>query len=394
MVKVNDKNRVYLLLIYFFVNIYPLYVLFEYILSIPNLFPKLILSLLTIIWVIGVFKTSPHVLVVYYVLTGIILLVAIGGVYLSAQSIVVYALIAFLGDYFGRLLISTGKRRTEVSLTGLLYSVFIFFFVISVYFLVSYITAGFALYIVDSIVSNTPILFQIFFNVFISSRIGSLVLFMFIVFIAYYILSEYITYVLMDTLLLSPSFALHRVINWVYSEAKKIILGKDDFQKLYSRSMFTLIGFYVYLLLFPLYGFIIDVIRSFIGVIFASLLWFGLSLLLYGLMRGRFTLAYKPLKPVKLSVSKIPIILSSSLLIIYLVILYIEGLPVTQLLLRSIGLSNESFIYYSFRDVVSRTYFIATTYYYYYSQIYIDKLVEAYYWLNKIIEFIIKFLWG
>ncbi len=383
----------YLQLIYLMVNIYPLYIILEAGLAIQNLLPRLLILALTVIWFAGVYRVSPHILIIYYVVAGI-LLIASGNIYITPQLVIAFTLLAFLSDYMGRLVIGFKWRRTRISLIGLIATTGVLILVVGLYVYTSYMVAGLSNIFVEEIVSNTPSLFKVFFDVFISSRLGSLFVFVIIVFVSYYVLSEYITNTISDTILLTPSFALHRIIYWVKDEGYRIINGVSDFQKLYSRTFFIVISFYIYILLFPLYGLLLSRISGWISYILSFAIWLLLSIIMHQAIRRKLIPTPKPPSIPRLKVSRAPLIISIILLTIYIVILYVEKIPVFGIVLRSISLSGKSYIFYSLRDVVSRTYYMFAINYYYYSWIYIDKLSEAYQLLNKLLEFIIKFLWG
>ncbi len=386
-----------LLVAFLLLNIYPFYDLLNRAMSIIDPLMLLLVVGLTIIWVIGVYKLSPHILTIYYVLTGSVLYIISGGVLVEISTIIIYSIIAFFSDYISKLLIiGFGYRWTRVSLKGLIIGLGIVLLIAGSYIYVGLFVAGFSLNYVEEIIHTTPGLFQEFFQLFIETRIGSLFFTLLVIFLAYFILDEYITNLLSDIVPMPRSMALGRIVEFLKSEAELVFKGRDDFGKLFKRSSFFIIGFFIYLLFYPLLDYLMSFYHGgFLGFLFTGALWFGLSLLLYGLFLGKiYPSIIKTTPPKRGKPSPIWIIVPVALLAGYTFLLWIEGLPVVDLYLHSIGFEEGWFGMYNGIDHGSRLFLDLTVKYYYYSYNYIDKVRYAYLLFSKFIDEIIKFLWG
>ncbi len=395
---VYKPYRYRILIAYLVFNFYPLYYFITAALSLGEPIVSLFTLALSVLWVAGIMRYSPHILTAYYVLTGSILFAASNGLLVEASSILVFSIISFIGDYIGKLIVfGFGYRRISLRASGIVISIVVLMGLVSVYIFVAYLAANLSIYIVDEAVNNMPHIFMVFFKIFIDSRIGSLLIFILMLFLAYYVLESYIDGILLDTLGMSPSFALYRIYGYVKEEAKLLFGGKDSFVKLYVRSVFFIVGFFVYMFLYPIF----DLVASMLGqgipaLIMSGGLWFGTSMFIYGVIRSRIMIVETPrIKPVgEIRVTKRPLIISIVILGAYLCVLWWEGIPVESILLRSLGLSGEWTGVWIGKDIVSSNYLYFTSGFAYYSILYINRVQQAYYTLSKVLDMIIKFLWG
>ncbi len=389
------RLRYKLIAVFAILNLYSFYDFMNRSMAITDQ-PILIVALaVSMLWILGIGRMSPHILTIYYVLAGSILYI-VGGGLVEASTIIVYSIIAFFSDYISKLLVvGFGYRRTSIGIRGAVVGLSFVVLVVGLYVYVSVLIAGLSLNYLDELVKSTPALFQEFFNLFIDTRVGSLLFILLAVFITYFILNEYITNLIADAAPMPKATAIGRILNYLREEAGRILEGKDDYSKLLKHSSFFLMGFYIYVLFYPLLGLINSFYHGgFLGIIFASALWFGLSLIIYGLFTSKVFSSKQPSIPTLSRPFPLSLVVSTILLASYVMILFMAGLPLPDLLLRSLGFNGSWMGGYSYEDPVSRLYLSVSSGFYRYSYGYINYLEQAYLLFSKFIDEIIRFLWG
>lgn len=397
-VAVYKHYKYRILAAYLVFNFYPFYHFTTVALSLGEPLLSLLTLGLSVLWVVGIVRYSPHIITAYYVLTGSILFTASNGLLVEPSSILVFSIISFIGDYIGKLVVfGFGYRRISLRLSGIMICVLVLAGVVSAYTFIAYLAANLSIYIVDETIKTTPHIFMVFFKIFVDTRIGSLLVFIMMLFLAYYVLESYIDGILLDTLGMTPSFALHRIYEYVREEVKLLVGGKDSFVKLYVRSVFFIVGFFVFMFLYPIFDLMTSILdEGILAFILSGGLWFGASMIIYGVIRSKVMIVGRAeIKPAEeIRVTKRPLIFSIIILCAYLYVLWWEGIPVQSILLRSLGFSSEWMGIWTGRDIVSSNYLYFTSGFAYYSMLYINRVQQAYYTLSKVLDMIIKFLWG
>ncbi|ADI31495.1 hypothetical protein [Staphylothermus hellenicus] len=370
---------------------------------------QIILFILILLWFIGIAARKIYLSSLYYVLVSGLLVYekAVGpSIFTTAVIASIWLLLSY--TFTDVLLKRSIRRRHLLSIKALLLSITIIGGIYATYLFISYIVASTVIYVYSYIESVTPSIFQTFYEVFISTHVGSLILFSLIIFVIYYIIDNYITGLISDTLFLNIDFAINRIRTLVYSQAHDLLKGKDPFQKIYVRSILFVVFFYIYGLLYPVISIIRDIIQiTWLSYIVWITVWFVVSTIIYRILRDRFlniliprqSLGFKALKITNNIRSRRGLYLSLTLLFLYIGFIYVvdrNPSVIMDLLFTSLGLKPPTYMGGRSQAtiIISRLYTVFCNNLIYYIENYFYSIEEAYSMLSKLLRELIVFLWG
>lgn len=365
--------------------------------------------ILILLWFIGIVSRKIYLSSLYYVLvSGLLVYEKAIGLSIFTTAVIASAWLLFSYTLTDVLLKRSIRRRHFLSIKSLFFSTIIIIGVYTAYLFISYIVASTVVYVYSYIESVTPSIFQAFYEAFISTRVGSLVLFSLIIFVVYYIIDNYLTGLISDTVFLNIDFVKNRIKTIIYSQAHDLLKGNDPFQKIYVRSILFIVFFYVYGLLFPVMSFIENLIQiTLLSYIVWIAIWLTLSTIIYNSLRDRVLNTLIPRQSFKFDALKITdnirshkwIYLSSAFLFLYIGFIYVmdrNPSVIMDLLLTSLGFKHPT--YMGGRDqvtfIISRLYTGFCNNLIYYIENYFYSIEEAYTMLSKLLRELIVFLWG
>ncbi|MCD6196380.1 MAG: hypothetical protein J7J82_06315, partial [Staphylothermus sp.] len=360
------KEPVYLeKIVLILLNIIPEYYFVRWSMSISDQYVKLALMTLVILWLYGILVKKIYYAGLAYTLTSVILIAYNYDVETIFTTCFASSIWLMLSITLVSCIFEKGYKFKRIfSLKGVLVTIILFVLIYGTYIYIAYYLAHLVYDTYMYVISITPYTFQKFYEVFITTRIGSIILLLLFIFIIYYILNNYITLLISDTIALNKEFAFHRVVDILQSEAKNIFLGKDPFQKLFARSFLLIIMFYLYGITYPLYRSFYDFIYKFLSYFslpqyVVLLAWFGLlyvvSYIVYKTIYSRIISVIKP------SVSRIKYILKKTIqskiwrpfyLFLFILVMYATTIALISpsefsgILMRSLGLSKNINIVY------------------------------------------------
>ncbi len=410
------KRPVYLeKIVLIMLNIIPEYYFIHWSMSISDQYIKMILLALTILWLYGIAMKRIYYAGLAYTLTSLALIAYnydVETVFTTCFASSIWLMLSFtLVSYFSEK--GYNFKRT-LSIKGVLLTIILFLVIYGTYMYIGYYLANLVFNTYNYIISITPNLFQKFYEVFITTRIGSIILLLLFVFIVYYILNNYITLLISDTIALNREFALQRIITSLRSEAKNIVLGKDPFQKLFASSFLYIIMFYLYGITYPFYrnfyNFVYEFLSRFsLPEYLVLLIWFALlyiiSYIIYKILYSKIISVIKPsVSKTKYNLRKLTksTIWRPFYLFLFLLIVYATSIALISpdeffgILMRSIGLdkSVNAFYHNYFLQFLTTQYIHYTYYLSQYLQNYILSIEEAYKVLTRLVKDIIEFIWG
>jgi hypothetical protein len=364
---------------------------------------------LVVIWFIGLFFRKTYISNLYYVLiAGLLVIENIG-----SYNIIYYSLIACLwmplsNTLTDMILNRSINRRHHMSLKGVIIMLALLIGIYGVYVFSTYYVALLTKILIKYIIDYTPSIFQSFYNILLSTRIGSLVVFVISLFIIYYILDTYFVGLLSDILFLNKGFVIDRIKSLLYTDALRIIRGRDIFQKIYVYSMLFIISFYMYGLLYPVLNMLRQIIHfSYIPEILWAMIWFSSSYMVYGLLYNRIKNIVVPtisfpreiLGRIRGLRSNRLLFISLTPLLAYLVLFLLLDKNLNTLynvFMASLGLRKP--VKYGVYDHFTST---ISYYYTYYSNMIINyienyfySVSQSYIRLSKLLKELIEFLWG
>ncbi|MCD6301110.1 MAG: hypothetical protein J7L82_03465 [Staphylothermus sp.] len=396
-------------------NIIPEYYFIQWSMGINDQYIKLGIVALAIVWLYGILSKNIYYIGFTYVTTSIILVAYnhdIGAIFTMCLvssiwfmfSITIVSYIFEKGHGFNRVF----------SIKGVLITMLLLALIYGAYLYTAYYIANLAYNAYMYIISITPRIFQGFYEAFITTRIGSIILLLYFVFIVYYVLNDYITLLISDTVALNKKFAINRIISTLRNEAKNIYIGKDSFQKLFVRSFFFIIMFYLYGMTYPLYRNFYNFIHQLITYLSLPeysviLAWLGLlnivSYIVYKIIYSRIISVVKPsisrernelIKTLQPSVWR-PFYVFLSVLVFYVTIIAVTSpSELSSIIMRSLGLSKNINVIYQnkFLRLLTNMFIDYSYYLTQWVQTYILYIDEAYRILTGLVKDMIEFIWG
>ncbi len=410
------KKPVYLeKIVLVLLNIIPEYYFVRWSMSISDQYIKLALMTLIILWLYGILLKKIYYAGLAYTLTSVILIAYNYDVETIFTTCFASSIWLMLSTTLVSYIFEKGYEFKRIfSLKGILVTIILFLLIYGTYIYIAYYLAHLVYNTYMYVISITPHIFQKFYEVFITTRIGSIILLLLFVFIVYYVLNNYVTLLISDTIALNKEFAFHRVVSILQSEAKNIVLGKDPFQKLFARSFLFIIMFYLYGITYPLYRSFYDLIYKFFSYFslpeyVVLLAWFGLlyvvSYVVYKIIYSRIISVIKPsVSRIKHDLKKTmqPKIWRPFYLFLFILVTYVTTIALISpsefsgILMRSLGLGkNINIVYHNaFLRLLTNQYIHYSYYLSQYIQNYILNIEEAYKILTRLVKDIIEFIWG
>ena len=383
---------------YGLLNLYPYYLLVSPLLTIESLYIYLIIILSVVLYVIGSLKYTPLYMIFSYLLVS-----ALGIVYVADNpvlNILVYILWLYLSEYLVEIMVKEKmSTRWFLKLSSIPYTVLVISSILGIYMITSYYLAQLVINTYDYVVESTIEVFQTFYRVFVTTRIGSLLFIVITLFIVYYVLDNYIYGLTSDLLRVKPLYALKKIRSIIEEEYVSIWLGRESSYQLFRRTLMFITFYYMYGLLYPLVNLLKKVfVFSELRMIFYLATWFVLSLLIYSILRRLFDQFMIP-QPIKFQLGRPgfkAFYASLVILIMYVIVLFmLSGGVFWDILYTALSLNNPG---PGGRDVftslITRYYLIYSEKIVDYIEYYVENVVNAYYELSILFNKLFKFLWG
>lgn len=397
---VKKSTQFFRSIVYGLMNLYPFYLVITMLLNVNDIITVIIAIVSSMIYILSVLKIDVLTTIFSITLPFITVLVMSSDSPIHIHVIALYIFWILVSDYIVENLFKEKTRskwyvKLYSPLTG--FSIFIIF--ISVFIIVSYYVSQLILQIYEYIVLNTPVIFQEFYRVFIITRLGSLFFIIIIIFTLFYILENYLSGIISDTILLSTRLARSRILSLFREELYSNLRLKDPINTLFMRTTLFVIFYYVYGLIYP----VLTIISKFfiyreLYIIFYLTIWFLLSTLTYTFIKRILynILTVFPQNIVYPTRTYRSFYLSLILLTIYVVAITItspQDLPIIFSGLLGLNRDNPVYKGYLTREI-SRLYLDFSENLYNYINWYIGEVVKAYYVLTDIINRVLKLLWG
>ncbi len=378
-------------------NLYPLYLALTPLYVRSDIVSTVITLVSILLFILGVFKLDTITTIfslVVPVITAIVL-----GVNYPVYTIVYYVIWVFISDYIVEIVF---KEKTFTKWSIRLYSplitIAIFTAIISIYLVASYYVSEAILNIYDYVVSNTPVMFQEFHKIFISTRVGSLLFIIIVLFILFYVFENYVYGVISDTLLLTKKLAKLRIYSLFKEELSNSLKMSGPINTLFMRTILFVIFYYVYGLLYP--G--LETISKWfmyheLFIIFYIITWFLVSFIVYAIIKK---IVYRALtiqrKLVYPRISYKSFYISLFLLVLYVsLIALLSSNDLGVMFYRAFNSSLGKPVYNGFlTKEITRIYLNFSNKLYSYINWYVAHVVKAYNKLADIINKALKFLWG
>ena len=276
-----SSDKIYslrVIVIYAIINMYPVYSFISSETLITDAYIRLALMASFIVWLFGVLKANPVPLIVYYVFNGLLLNTLMPVQKPYVMMTLIYSLLAIHTDFIVKYVARLGTRKHHIRIPYLIVTI-IMFIVLAGMFILSSIGISMMLNnYVETIVTSSVNIFQVFFQEIIMTRIGSIILFFLIMGLLYVLLNDYIVSLISDLILLNPKFAEERIRNIVSYEAHQLLVGKDPIVNIYKRSSLFIIGLLVFVGLAPIYNIYIKFFNNeWYGYIISFVMWSVLS---------------------------------------------------------------------------------------------------------------------
>jgi hypothetical protein len=370
---------------------------------------RIVSLILVVIWFIGLVFRKTYISNLYYVLVAGILIIENIGSY----NIIYYSLIACLwmplsSTLTDMILNRSINRKHNVSLKGIIIMLILLIGIYGVYVFSTYYVALLIRILFEYVIDYTPSIFQSFYNIFLSTRIGSLIMFVISLFIIYYVLDTYFVGLLSDILFLNKGFVINKIKSLLYNDALRIVKGKDVFQKIYVYSMLFIISFYMYGLLYPVLNMFRQIIHlSYIPEILWVMIWFSSSYMVYGLLYSRIknivvpTISFTGEIRERIKGLRNNMLLSISLtpLLVYLALFLLLDRNLDTLynvFMASLGFRKpiRFGIYDHFTSTISYYYTYYSNMIINYIENYFYSVSQSYIRLSKLLKEFIEFLWG
>ncbi len=282
-----SSDKIYslrVIVIYAIINMYPLYSFMSTETLITDVYIRLALMASSIVWLFGVLKANPVLLIVYYVFNGLLLNTLMPVQKPYVMMTLIYSLLAIHTDFIVKYVAGLGTRKHHIRIPYLVVTI-IMFIVLAGMFILSSIGISMMLNnYVETIVASSVNIFQVFFQEIVMTRIGSIILFFLIMGLLYVLLNDYIVSLISDLILLNPKFAEERIRNIVSYEAHQLLMGKDPIVNIYKRSSLFIIGLLVFVGLAPIYNIYIKFFNNeWYGYLISFIMW---SVLSWGIYRA------------------------------------------------------------------------------------------------------------
>ncbi len=391
----DEKYRVPLLLL---LNIYPFYTLLEPILNIYDPYIYLSVPVIAFLYLYGFMRYSVYTVIISYILSGILLIVYIPNY--PVQNIIYYVIWLLLTEYLIETLIKKNTiDREYVKPTAIPYSIFYISLLLVLFIGLSYYLSHIVIDLYENILENTIDIFQSFYNIFVSTRIGIVFFISITVFITYYILKNYIVDLISDLFLVKKEYALMKTKSLLLDMAREIYFGKDFFEKMYRRTILFLAMYLVYGIIYPL----TELLTPYISIpilryVLVFSIWFFLSTIIYVFIRARFTrihvLDHQWIKGPRVSYKTF--YLSIGLLTVYislLILLSLNSFP--EIVSTALGFEEPARSRGEwYPDYISNMYVEISYKIYYGIYSYFEKLSSSVKFLEDIVEKLFEFLWG
>ncbi|MEM1826350.1 MAG: hypothetical protein QXX35_06335, partial [Desulfurococcaceae archaeon] len=184
----------------------------------------------------------------------------------------------FLSEYFVELIL---REKTFIKINvrkvSLIYTLQVIAILIA-YIILAIFVAHVINYTYDQILNSTPMLLQLFYRIFIETRIGAIIFIVLIVYLTYLFMNEYIYGLINDLLFTTKKYVLDYARDFVYKEYEIIVNNDDSFNKIYRMILYSI----VYMFLFPFFYILVEIfnlgIQHFILLILINL---GISYVIY-----------------------------------------------------------------------------------------------------------------
>lgn len=256
--------RLIYLIIYFVLIVYPLYRIYEYAFYLDQLFQTIVLGGLVLVF-FAILYGAPDLIVIYYIIAGLVYRVNYVPGAPGLHEVIVYSIFILHADIVSKLVtLGFGYRKIRASTKGIPFSVLIPAIMIVSYIMVAYYVANMFLLLTDNVIYSSE-LSRVVFSTFLSTRIGSLILFLLVIFGVFFVLSNFVTDVASDTIWLNPSYAKTKIVSWLRKEYRELVENRSWHQKIYTSAITTTFLFITMSLVYPILFRFIEITASIIG---------------------------------------------------------------------------------------------------------------------------------
>ncbi|MEM0380268.1 MAG: hypothetical protein QXP71_02945 [Desulfurococcaceae archaeon] len=300
----------------------------------------------------------------------------------------------FLSEYFVELIL---REKTFIKINvrkvSLIYTLQVIAILIA-YIILAIFVAHVINYTYDQILNSTPMLLQLFYRIFIETRIGAIIFIVLIVYLTYLFMNEYIYGLINDLLFTTKKYVLDYARDFVYKEYEIIVNNDDSFNKIYRMILYSI----VYMFLFPFFYILVEIfnlgIQHFILLILINL---GISYVIYYII-NQFIKRFMNIEPTISKPTNGSLLFKISLvfLIVYLFpIFYYSPQSSLDILFTAIGLNKPNSTRTSvFSNLVTNAYIELSRFFYDIMEKYVLYLTRTYNELLYLLEIIIRFIWG
>jgi len=396
---VSSKTLVLRRVIYGALLLYPFYDSLKDLLVAGDMLSKVIGASGIALAVAAIYRLSP-VMSVAVIILGSIARYILQGLFPLANTIL-YALLALIAEYIAGLI--SLERITvsrKYSFTSVILILMLPVSIVSTSVAAAILTYKFVAELYRYFVENTIVTFQLFYEIFSSTRIGLLALTVISIFMVYYVLDRYVYGVLSDTVLLSKPLARSRVSEYVKIKWSAVLELKETFTAIFLRSFLFITFFYTYTLLSPLFMRIADIIpiqaSPVIAFIWKTVLWMAASTVIYVVVKKRLEHALLPVKLRRPNPSYKALYTSLLLALLYLSVLLITSPHDWQKVIYRALLPVKADHTYqdAFTNTILRYFVHCDLYCEWYIRWYFNEIAKAYNELADILNELLKFLWG
>jgi len=381
-----------------FLNIYPLYVLVSSLTSLDNIAIVLgiILSIIFFYW--GILRLN-----IYYISISFITLAILNIGFKENYSIIYTLMICIIWLLTSDYMIDIGVEAFRETLVKTKYSSLIISIMTPLIIIIIYLFLSYQIYLAisayySSITNTMPGLFKIFYEKFVSTRLGSILFIIISITIISYVLKNYITDLLADIIFIKKSSAIRKIFSTLREEFMDTINDKDYFHKLYMRTSYIAISFLLYGLTYPIIYLLTTLLRNYIlGILMYFLTWYLLSLTIYRIVKTKLYQTRQDIKKlISIKPSFISFFTSLAALAAYIAILIMYSNDAfTDILLTSIGIGEpKPFGRDLFTNNLSKAYISISDRFYFALIDYFNKVAESYIYLSDLIKKLFEFIWG
>lgn len=378
-------------LLFTILTVYPFFLLISPVLYSGNIFAVLVVLISIVFYIIGCIRFST--LIIYFSIT---VAVIVQRIFLNTFSSIILLLNTawiFLSEYIVELVI---KEKTlssrEISLSSIIYAIQIALMSLT-YVLIAVLIASTVNYMYEYVLSTAPRILQVFYAIFIETRVGAVLFTVLLLYSTFVFLNDYVYGLINDILFSTKKYVVDYANRFITEEYDNVINMNDWFGKFYRKIVFFIIVFTLFPIFYPLLE-IMEfratplILINFLNLAISYILYYFINKYLRRIMSTELRLTIRN--------ESLLLKIFISMLLIYIVFMILLS-PTSSLdiLATSISIKQPDPLRSDlFSKTISSIYNGFSETYYDISQKYVLYLNKSYSVFLEIIDKLIKFTWG